>query len=213
MPPYPVFISAAVEGLVDAAVATRLIQYVGGEVNAIHGQKGKSELLRDLRGYNHAARHFPWLVLVDLDCDCHCAPPCLQRWLHRASAQMCFRIATREIETWLLADRMGIASFLSVPMNRVPMQPETLPDPTASMVDLARRSASRNVREDMVPRPGSGRATGPGYVTRLGQFASTVWRPGTAAAVSDSLRRCLCCLRRLVNLSRSTSPSQSSASN
>lgn len=185
----------------DAAVAQRLIEYVGGSVDAIHGMKGKRPLLDDLRGYNNAARRFPWFVLVDLDHDCQCAPPCRHRWLPVAGPQMCFRIAIREVETWLLADRTGIAGFFSVPINRVPTDPEALANPKASMVDLSRHSRRRDVKEDMLPRPESGRSTGPGYDTRLSEFASTQWRPDVASAASDSLHRCLLCLSRLVAVS------------
>ena len=39
----------------------------------MHGKKGKDGLLRNLDGYNRAARFSPWVVLVDLDHDADCA--------------------------------------------------------------------------------------------------------------------------------------------
>jgi len=44
---------------------------------------------------------------------------------------------------------------------------------------------------DMVPRPGSGRATGPAYASHLIEFAATHWRPDIAAHSCQSLRKCL----------------------
>jgi hypothetical protein len=53
----------------------------------------------------------------------------------------------------------------------------------------------------MVPRPESGRQIGPAYTSRLIQFVEDTqagWRPEVAAAVSDSLARCLRSLGRLI---------------
>jgi hypothetical protein len=70
------------------------------------------------------------------------------------------------------------------------------------MVELARHSHRRGIREDMVPRPGSGRKVGPAYTAQLIDFArdsNNGWRPDVAAKASDSLNRCLQCLLRLVS--------------
>lgn len=53
---------------------------------------------------------------------------------------MCFRIAVREVEAWLLADAEQAAGFLAVPLARIPAEPETLPDPKATLIALAGRS-------------------------------------------------------------------------
>jgi hypothetical protein len=109
----------------------------------------------------------------------------------------------REVEAWLLADREQIAKFLSVSKASVPDDPESETDPKQTMVNLASRSRRREIREDIIPRPGSGRAIGPAYTSRLIEFASsakTQWRPEAAAEHSSSLRRCLACLRRLIQM-------------
>jgi hypothetical protein len=103
---------------------------------------------------------------------------------------MCFRIAVRTIEAWLLADNQSIARFLSVAVSHVPSFPEMLDDPKQFMVDLAQRSRRRDIRESMVPRPGSGRKVGPLYTSQLIEFVQTKWKPETAAHKSNSLRRC-----------------------
>jgi hypothetical protein len=116
---------------------------------------------------------------------------------------MCFRVVVREVEAWLLADRERLASFLGVPISRVPRDPESVDDPKGQMVALARRSLRRDIREDMVPRPQSRREVGPAYSSRLIEFADDVvdgWRPLVAAKSSDSLHRCIRCLSRLVSM-------------
>ncbi len=69
-----------------------------------------------------------------------------------------FLLWVRHVEAWLLADRERISAFLGVGTVKVPRDPETLEDPTRTLVDLARQSRRRDIREDMVPRPGSGRS-------------------------------------------------------
>jgi hypothetical protein len=197
----PVFVSASVEGIVDGAVAKRLIVFSGGLASAVYGMNGKSYLRRQIDGYYEAARHTPWLVLVDLNHEFECAPLLQRDWLSQQSEYMCFRIAVREVETWLLADRGGIARFLGVGQELVSRQPEKLEEPKRTMVNLASKSHRRAIREDMVPREGSGIALGPAYASRLIQFAARPWAPEKAMKGSDSLRRCVECLTSLINIS------------
>ncbi len=160
-PPPEVFISGAVEGLVDEAVANRLVRHVRAETASVYVSYGKDRLRDSAPGYNNAARFSPWLVLVDLDRDADCAPPFVRTWLPLPSPRMCFRVAVRAIEAWLMADSERLASFLRVPPRDVPPDPESLRDPKRAMVDLARRSRRQEIRADMLPRPRSGRAAPP----------------------------------------------------
>jgi hypothetical protein len=201
----PIVISSAVEGVVDEAVVKRLIVEAGGEIGPIYGKRGKSLLRQRVNGYNRAARHHPWIVIVDLNREADCAPPLKEIWLPNSGPFMCFRIAVREIEAWLLADRERFASFFRVRLSDVAAEPELLDDPKEAVIELSRRSRSRDIRLDMVPRPGSGRKIGPAYVSRLIEFVSDSqrgWRPERAARASDSLNRSLTRIRELVNRGR-----------
>ena len=111
---------------------------------------------------------------------------------------MCFRVAVRQIEAWLLADSERLARFLSIAIARVPVDPEALDNPKETLVNLARHSRRRDIREDMVPRPRSGRSVGAAYTSRLIEFAETQWRPEIAAERADSLRRCRIRIERLI---------------
>lgn len=194
-----VVISAAVEGLVDEAVVKSLISEAGACPGQVYGKKGKSNLRASIDGYNNAARFRPWFVLVDLDHDATCAPQLCRNWIAGKAANLCFCVAVRVVESWLLADREAIAQFLSVSPSRVPADPESESYPKQVVVDLAARSRRRSIREDMVPRPGSGRSVGPAYTSRLIEFVqSPLWRPIIAAERSQSLLRCRNCLLHLV---------------
>jgi len=196
-----VVISAAVEGLIDEAVVKRLITEAGATVGPVYGKQGKKVLRSGINGYNNAGRHRPWIVLVDLDQEADCAPNLCRAWISQKSPKLCFRVAVREVEAWLLSDRESIARFLSVPVSRVPIEPESELNPKQTMVNLAAKSKRRSIREDMVPRPGSSRLVGPAYTSRLVEFIQSpeaLWRPNHAAHHSQSLQRCMRCLEQLV---------------
>ncbi|MDH5669676.1 MAG: DUF4276 family protein [Nitrospira sp.] len=192
-----VVVSAAVEGDVDEAVVRKLIEHVGAIPGTVYGKLGKASLRAKIAGYNNAARHAPWIVLVDLDHDYECAPPFLNTWLPNPSPFLCFRVAVREVEAWLLADARHLADFLRVPRSTVPAHPEELTNPKVALVNLARSSRNKAIQENMVPRQESGRQVGPAYSSRLIEFIRSSWQPNLATQRSESLRRALICLRRL----------------
>lgn len=191
-------ISSAVEGLVDEAVVRKLIGCAGGTPGPVYGKNGKQLLHDKINGYNNAARHSPWVVLVDLNGDADCAPPLRQVWLPDPAPLLCFRIAVRQVEAWLMGDVETLAWYLSVARPRIANQPEEIRNPKAEMVNVARRSRSRAIRSDMVPRQGSGRSVGPAYTSRLIEYVESYWRPGVAGRRVGSLRRAMNCIRGLV---------------
>jgi hypothetical protein len=110
--PVSVVISAAVEGDVDEAIVRKLVAHAGGQIGNVYGKNGKPMLRKKIKGYNNAARHTPWLVLIDLDNDADCAPPVREEWVPDPATHLCFRIAVREVEVWLMADAKTLARFL-----------------------------------------------------------------------------------------------------
>lgn len=192
-------ITGAVEGDLDDAVVRRLIEHAGGTPGPIHGRSGKPQLRQRLTGYNRAATFSPWIVLIDLDREEDCAPTLVSKWLPNPAPNMCFRVAVRMVEAWLLADREGLGAFLGVSPTRIPRHPDSLNNAKQSMVALAQQSRRRDVRADMTPRPGSGRMVGPAYTSRLVEFVTgptATWQPDVAAKDSDSLARCILRLQK-----------------
>jgi len=195
-------VSGAVEGPTDEAVLRRLLEEAGVAAGSVFGKSGKAFLRQNVQRYNRAAHHFPWIVLVDLNREAECAPALCKAWLPNPASQMCFRVAVREVESWLLADRERFARFLSVAITKIPRNPESLEDPKRAIVDLAAQSRRREIREDMTPRPGSGRRIGPAYTSRIIEFVTDRhfgWRPNVAAKSADSLHRCLRRFRRFLD--------------
>ena len=182
----------------DEAVAQKLIIEAGGKPGKVYGKNGKDFLHKRIQGFNNAARNMPWLVMVDLDHDADCAPPFCEQWVPNPAPYLCFRVAVREVEAWIMADADSLASFLRIGRKKIPSDPEQLEDPKTMMVNLARRSQRRAIKQDMVPREGSGRSVGPAYASRLIEYVQQFWRPEAAGERSESLRRSIACLRRMI---------------
>ncbi len=200
-PSTKVKISGAVEGLIDREVLQKLILQLKAEPGDLYDYGGKIRLLSKINGHNYAAEYSPWAILIDLDTDAPCAPSFVATHLPNPASFMCFRVAVHEIESWLMADAEHLAKFLKISVGKIPTHPDGIPDPKRIMVDLAQHSNSRDIREDMVPKPKSGRKTGPAYVSRLIEFLNHPkygWRPDIAAKNSDSLARCIHCLENLI---------------
>jgi hypothetical protein len=187
-------VNAAAEGDLDEAVLRSVARHAGISLGSVYGRKGKPHLLRSLAGFNNAAKFAPWIVVVDLDRDCDCAPPCVKKWLPAPSPRMCFRIAVRAIEAWLLADRERMAEWIGVKISQVPQNPEELADPKRELINLAKRSHRLSIKRELLPAANSDRTVGPLYTTRMIEFVennTSGWRPPEAAKGSDSLARCL----------------------
>ena len=189
-------VSYVVEGDPDEEVLKRLAIELDIKLRLFF-KGGKSQLKDRIIKFNQYAHFYPLIVLVDLDEKIKCAPCLKTKWIPNPNQFMCFRVVIREIETWLLTDKDNIAKFLSIDILFVPSYPETIADPKKTMIDLAKRSRKKNIREDMVPRPGSDRKIGPAYNSRLIEFIRNYWKPEIAAEKSDSLQRCIKRLREL----------------
>lgn len=191
-----------VEGDTDAAVARRLILACGASPGMERVTRGKAKFRSNLPKYNAAAAHYPWVAIRDLDHDAECAPALVRAALPNANPRMCFRVAVREVEAWLLGDREALARAIGVSTSRVPGHPEVLPDPKREIVNLARHSKKRGVREGLVPIQGSGIPIGPEYAAWIIDFVQSDWDPFRAIAGNSvpSLGRAVSAIQRLVLL-------------
>ena len=124
-------VNIVVEGITDQLVALRLLEYVRLPIGTVYGRRGKQHILKQLSGYNTAAMSRPWFVIVDLDNDANCVLQAIEAWFPKKIQEkgMCFRIAVREIESWLLADAVHLAEFLHVSPSRIPVDPDRETNP------------------------------------------------------------------------------------
>jgi hypothetical protein len=197
-----VSINLAAEGLIDISVARRLVIHAGGLPGLERPAYGKHKLDPVIPKYRTASTvGTPWLVLRDLDHDAPCAGELINRFGDLVVPNFCLRIAVREIESWLIADAVGLASLLQVPVARVERTPEALFNPKRHVIDLARSSRSRSVRDALVPDDRMGQQQGPEYAARLAEFASSDWSIDRAIqnGAAQSLVKAAARLRLLVH--------------
>ncbi len=194
----PIPVNLAVEDELSEAVLRRLLAESGRRfsVGSVYGRHGFGYLKNTIRGWNTAAKGVPFVVLTDLDTT-ECAPQLIRDWLHEpVHPNLLLRIAVREVEAWLLADRSSIAAFLRCAHKRVPQTPESLADPKRRLVELARESKSAEVRARVAPKRGSTAQQGPEYNACLSEFVIGKWDPIAAGANSPSLKKALEALGR-----------------
>lgn len=191
-------VSLAVEGTLDEKVLRRLLDQVASErlePGICYTQNGRERLKQNTPRFNQAARFQPFVILADLEAD-DCAPTLIEDWLPAgAHPNLALRIAVRKVESWLLADRRACAGFLGVSERLLPGQPDNEPDPKLALVNLARRSRSRRIRDDVVPVAGSTSSVGRNYVGQLTRFILQDWDARRASQQSDSLRRAITALQ------------------
>ncbi len=191
-----IVVTIATEGPTDVPVIERVLKEAGLEMGPVYGGKGKGKLDASLRGYNNAAKWIPWLVLRDLDEDAPCALELVEKLLPEPSAKMCFRIAVHQMEAWLLADQNALADFLGISKVLIPDSPDDIAAPKQKLIELAKRSRKRDIREDIAPEPGSTARVGPAYTSRITEFAQEHWNPKVAGTRSRSLASCIAALKR-----------------
>ena len=186
------FIALLVEGNLDETMARRIVEYAGGEVTVTYGKKGAGYIKNKIAGFNQLAQGTTILALADLmDTGSECPVEVLEEWLPHPSENMIFRLVICEIESWIMADRAGIARFLGVRKQDIPPHPERVDDPKRRLVNMARASRFAGVKRLLVPAPSSTATVGPAYTSEVQQFVRDRWNIERAMERSPSLRRCV----------------------
>ena len=182
-------VSFAVEGIVDQAVVLKLFEASGVVSGTPYVCDGIGNLRQRLDGFNAGARYSPWFVLCDLDRH-ECAPELRSRLFGTPRTEgLELRVAVRAVEAWLMADRQSFATFLGIGVKRIPREPERVADPKHAVVELARESSKRAIREGLVPSAAGGRRIGPAYTDEVVRYVRGRWSPSRALAASPSLAR------------------------
>ena len=188
----PIPIHLAVEDELSEVVIRRLLLETDRDyaIGTVFGRSGYGYLQSRANNWNAAAAAgTPIFLLTDLDQN-PCPSAMIDDWLMvEPHANLIFRVAVREVEAWVLADLEGFADFLGISEALIPLQPDQIADPKQSLVNLARRSRIRVLRESIVPRPGSTAVQGPDYNGCLGEFVRNHWNRDGASERSPSLQR------------------------
>ena len=181
-----------IEDRLSDAVATKILEKFGIEIVKRIGFQGKSDLERKAPELNRAANGITVFMLTDLDSPRDCPPRLIRSWIRGTlNPKFFFRVAVMEVEAWVMADRIGFADFLSVPLHRIPSPTDNILNPKEFLLSLARRSKKRDVREALVPAQGATLSVGNEYNTLLSEFVREHWDLERAASASPSLKRTL----------------------
>ncbi|MCA9038195.1 MAG: DUF4276 family protein [Planctomycetaceae bacterium] len=196
---------AYVEDEPSAALIRRLVRFHNSTGKAAARLVLNPGFPANMRGYGPikakmdaickmAAANLCVMVLTDLD-TVKCAPELIRNWtplgqnVSTLSHRMWFRIAVREVESWLIADREALAAFLNVAPANLNATPDNLPDPKQHLLNTIRTKCRANKYREMLPTRHA--SIGVNYNPMLVEFIEKHWDPGRAVDNSDSLRRAL----------------------
>lgn len=191
-----VYAQVIVEGPTDEPVVSALMRaagWVNGEF-AFTRANGKGVIDRDIKKYWEAARSIPYVIFRDLDRDEGGCPVAVRSMLSSKtrgeSHDLLIRIVDQCIESWILADRQGVAEFCDRSMASV--------KPPASHHKPYLLSLMKEAKlKDAVEQQGRLLDFGPAYALHLQRLMTHHWSIERAATESDSLRRAL---KRLTDL-------------
>lgn len=176
------------EDVLSCALGTRLVTEIMGWTLAqpAVNTKGVTYLIKAIPRYTSLAHIHPVLCLADTDRGC--AVRLRQQWLPSAADRFLLRLAVTESESWMMADREALAAFFDVAVRLVPDRPDDELNAKRTVLNLARRSRRRHIRQELVS-PLDNSKPGTGYNVHLCEFITSHWRPQQAILRSPSLAR------------------------
>jgi hypothetical protein len=193
------FITIATEDELSEAVGSRLVAEILPQFEVIQKLRrgGNGYLKTKCQNFNLMALRHPVFLITDLD-KSPCAGGLIERWFDNSplNPNLKFRVAVREIESWLLADHQGMETLLKKGANNITLTPDQLQNPKEYLLERAKR-APRDVRHDLIKSKGALATQGLGYNSRLCEFVSNIWQPDRASQRSDSLARAILRLREM----------------
>lgn len=192
------YLTCVYEDELTASIIKRLFKEfesdiaISTEINA----HGFGRIKKSILNYNRAARHTAFFIVTDLD-QKECAASLIKDWFCSVEKepQLLFRIAVHEIDAWVLADKTGIAKLLNVSSDLIPQEPESILDPKNLLMQLAKKSKSREIREDFPPKDKYAHQ-GPLYNILLTSFVKDNWDLYEAMQHSESLTRAYTALKK-----------------
>ena len=152
---------------------------------------GNNPIRARVQNFRQAAQSGQYfIVLTDLD-NGICPSKLLQEWgVFPLPERLLFRVAIREVESWLLGDRHNMAKLLGIKSALVSPSPEQLADPKATLLGLA-KMGSKKIQKELLPEKGAFGKIGPGYNDVLCGFVEQDWDYRNASTNAPSLDRFL----------------------
>jgi hypothetical protein len=187
-----VLVSFLVEDVLCENLARKLltISKAGLAPGVCYMANGYGYIKKNLTGFNKAASGVPLFVLCDLVGNCPVTQ--IKKWLpFKRNPNLIFRIAIKESESWILADRDEFAAFLGISKSLIPSETDKIINPKELLIKLASKSHRKELRLAIVPKSNSTATIGPDYNSRLSEFINNSWDPNRASQHSVSLNRAI----------------------
>ena len=199
------------EDEVTVEVVKRLLAYCSPEyvIKKVIPARG-SEVKTKIGVLNKLSEQAPVVLLIDLDAN-DCPPLLKSKLLANDAKQMnfIFNIAVDEAESWLLADREGIASFLDVELDVIPTSHLTKQSGNRALLEMdvpmktslvithmiAPNSRSQLIRSTIAST--DRKCKGKEYNSMIVPFIKNQWNIDAALQHSDSLQRMVSRLKSL----------------
>jgi len=185
-----IYITLVFEDDLSEAVMIKILEQFSDKYEVYQSYQGNGfgYLKTNIKGFNQASIVNPHFMLTDLD-NYDCPIALKNDWIDfEIRNNFIFRIAVREVESWLLADRKGLSKFFNVSIINFPPNPDLVIDPKNTLIQLAKRSNKREIREDIVPINRNA-TIGPNYNGCLTEFVYKYWSFDNAKLLSNSLRK------------------------
>ena len=193
-----VYALVIVEGETDEPVINALMRAAGWNHDQFEVKRanGKGVIDRNIKKYWEAARVLPYVIFRDLDQDGEGCPVTLRAELVEhtpgESPDLLIRIVDHCIESWILADRQGVAEFCK-------RSKESVKPPASHHKPYLLRLMKDAKLKAAVEQKGRELDFGPAYKGYLQNLMNHYWSIERAATESDSLRRALERLTELHN--------------
>jgi len=192
-------INIAFEDMLQEAALEKIFSALNCSFTIVNrlSHNGKGYLKKNIQAFNKSSTDIPLVLITDLDTS-PCPPALIASWLPgMLNENFLFRVAVTEVESWLIAHKDAFSSYIGIPKNKINFDPETIKDPKEFVVNLAKKSKSRDIRYDLLPGPKSGAHVGPNYNGCLAEFIIQHWDPLIAREYSASLSKAM---RAVTNL-------------
>ena len=185
------------EGATELAIAKRILHTCGVPCDGARyiDKGGRKRFWADVGKYAAAAENGIFVLgLADLESEL-CAGRLLAQHLPKGRPQKFkLRIAVQMAESWLLADP-ALLGWLQISKKLLPARPDEDPHAKLTLVNLARRSRVRSLKDALVPPPTHSGVVGREYLPAIRNFIASHWEPDRAAQNSPSLARALRAIR------------------
>ncbi|HEJ8082663.1 TPA: hypothetical protein SMI49_000624 [Serratia marcescens] len=195
-------ISLASEDILSETTLTKIILSLNKFrlVNKLGRSDGCGNIIKNIEKYNALSRIHHVMIMLDLDLKASedvFLEEIYKKIRHREK-KLLFSVPVREVESWILADKVGLSQFLRISEDKIDNNPDQLLDPKEKIVNLAKSAKNAVARAGIPPKAGSAAKVGISYNSLLKEFVNESWSIERARQNSPSLNKTMSILEQVV---------------